>query len=84
MTTVGLFRTNRLVGFVAFTETGWRMKPPGILTHDEATIVRRELEAGRMLGSVSGYTWYRQASSSCPRDVDKPCPCDDEVCADAS
>jgi hypothetical protein len=82
MTTVRLFRADRLVGFVAFTETGHRMRPLEILTHDQAMAVRRELEEGRMVGSVVGYTWYRQASSSCPRDDSKPCPCDDEACGE--
>ena len=87
MATVRLFLSHTPSGLVGFDDTGHRMRPPGILSDDSVSTIRRELDAGYMNGWVCGYLWYRQAIPYCPMDValpvgkiSKPCPCDDEVC----
>jgi len=80
MTRVRLFFSGRPIGFIAFTDTGYRVRPVGVLSPSLIEAIGSEVEANRPSGSVGGYTWDLQAFASCPLDDAKPCPCDDEIC----
>jgi len=87
MMTVRLFLAQEPSGLVGFDDTGHRTRPAGILADDSVNAIRRDLEAGRIIGWICGHLWYRQATPYCPIDVAlpngsvrKPCPCDDELC----
>ena len=87
MMTVRLFAAQAPSGLIGFDDIGHRMRPAGLLSDDLVNAIRRDLEAGRIIGWICGHLWYRQATPYCPMDVALPvgnvtkaCPCDDEVC----
>jgi hypothetical protein len=80
MPRVRLFRSGRSVGFLAFDDTDYRIRPASTLPAPAVEVIRQELEAGHLSGFLGGYVWQREAAASCPLSDAKPCPCEDEVC----